>query len=518
MNIDEDQQASPDGEPKDTNRPTRVLHIGNIANNAYLNARILNERGFGCTAVSYDYTHIMGCPEWEDADFDEFPADQANPDWNSINLNGFKRPDWFVSGPLIDCLEKLVGNETSGTVLGHARRTERVRRLISRTSVAMKKNRFISKLPWKNLALRLTYRCEAFVRRQINRVRGLAARLSRMGRDPYAGVAVPLGTEKMDCTPYIGVLPAWKAALSNFDIVIGYGLDGFIPLLAGKKPYLAFEHGTIRSFPFEDTPLGRRCAAAYRNATGALITNCDNRVAAERLGLDHYRFVPHPVNEIPPDHARVEQLQADLRGELDAEFLVFHPARQHWDPEVRHPNWEKGNDILIRGFAEFLEQTDRKAGLVMVRWGKSLEQTDALLRELGIEDRVKWVEPLPHRRMSEMVLATEVVADQFHIGAFGSLTPKGLMLGRPVLLKLDEEVHEWCFEEMPPVINTATPGEVAAGLLEMRTNPDRYRELAEASSRWYQQYHSNDLIARVLGEEIDLAIRKVASETPEAGA
>ena len=45
-------------------RAPRVLHIGNIANNAYLNAKILNRRGFECDVICYDYYHIMGCPEW----------------------------------------------------------------------------------------------------------------------------------------------------------------------------------------------------------------------------------------------------------------------------------------------------------------------------------------------------------------------------------------------------------------------------------------------------------------------
>ena len=52
-------------------RPLRVLHIGNIANNAYNNARIQRQRGIDAYVLSFDYYHIMATPEWEDADFTE---------------------------------------------------------------------------------------------------------------------------------------------------------------------------------------------------------------------------------------------------------------------------------------------------------------------------------------------------------------------------------------------------------------------------------------------------------------
>lgn len=52
------------------NRPLRVLHIGNIANNAYNNALIQRRFGIEADVICYNYYHVMGCPEWEAASFD----------------------------------------------------------------------------------------------------------------------------------------------------------------------------------------------------------------------------------------------------------------------------------------------------------------------------------------------------------------------------------------------------------------------------------------------------------------
>src|SRR5947208_15635590 len=73
-------------------RPLRVLHIGNIANNAYNNAKIQRERNIDADVLSFDYYHIMASPEWEDADFAGKINDDFFPDWWAVDLKGFRRP------------------------------------------------------------------------------------------------------------------------------------------------------------------------------------------------------------------------------------------------------------------------------------------------------------------------------------------------------------------------------------------------------------------------------------------
>src|SRR5439155_5324336 len=89
-----------------TEKPVRILYIGNIANNAYLSAKILNGAGFDCDVLCYDYYHVMGCPEWEDADFTGSVNENA-PKWETVDLQDFQRPRWFAQGPLRVCINYL---------------------------------------------------------------------------------------------------------------------------------------------------------------------------------------------------------------------------------------------------------------------------------------------------------------------------------------------------------------------------------------------------------------------------
>jgi glycosyltransferase involved in cell wall biosynthesis len=87
-------------------RPLRVLHIGNIANNAYNNARIQRQYGIEADVICPDYYHVMGTPEWEDGGLTT-SVNPMLPDWWATNLKGFKRPNWYVQGPLTLCIEYL---------------------------------------------------------------------------------------------------------------------------------------------------------------------------------------------------------------------------------------------------------------------------------------------------------------------------------------------------------------------------------------------------------------------------
>jgi hypothetical protein len=431
-----------------------AIHLGNVANNGYLNAKLLNARGWRCEVVSNDYTHVMGCPEWEDADFNAEHLDEFKPDWSSAGLGEFLRPKWFVDGSFDACAARLG----------------------SRHGLPPRAARSLAGRAWRRVACRAPWLGDlmggrhpmfhAFRRRERHRVVGLV----------MAG-------------------SAFREALGLADLVIGYGTSGWIPRAAGV-PYVALEHGTIRHLPFADSFEGRMCRDVYRSAAHVLITNCDNDEAARRLELASWSFVPHPVNEVDPSVHAAEVLRRSVCEKLACDFVVLHPPRQHWDPAVRHPDWEKGNDIFIRGFADFVRRTGARAGCVMVSWGQSLDASRSLLAELGVAERVAWIPIQPGLRLGEWMQASDVVADQFWLGAFGSLTPKAMRLARPVLLNLNEERHRWCFPELPPVLNSRTSAEVSANLEWCWRDRAAMREFGASAAAWYRRHHSNDVIAR----------------------
>lgn len=455
-------------------RKPRVLHIGNIANNAYLNSKILNGLGIDSDVMCGPYYHIMGYPHWEDADFSGDWGDDFNPDWNRAGAASFKSPIWFAQGPYKECITLLV--ERYG-----------------------EKNRSGMWLP----VLVFIMRVSCYLHRRVPVLRRVLDFFNRHVLLMFYPQDVVKSVESGSCRTadmcsiirQCGEIMSMRKLISLYDVVIGYATAGAIPLDAGKRPYCAFEHGTIRKLPFEDTVAGRQCAEVYKRADYCFITNCDNITAARRLGLQNYTFIPHPVNEDIMVEQESERLREDLRRELRADFILFHPPRQHWEAK-RDPDWEKGNDYLIRGFADFVKTVDPRGAAVFVDWGLKVEESKALLIQLGVADRVKWVRPLPNVQMIKYVKATDALADQFFLGAFGSTMPKALLHGSPALIYLDEERHRWCFPELPPVLNVRTPEEICEALKRLYLDTDFRNDLVARGRIWYEKYHSNAVIGK----------------------
>jgi glycosyltransferase involved in cell wall biosynthesis len=467
-------------------RSPTALHIGNIANAAYLNARMLNEAGIDCDVLCYEYYHIMGCPEWESAVFDPNGVDPDRPLWSRIDLHGFERPRWFAQGSLGSCIDYLIARRTK------SERADALWRQLEREQADPEQPEAYSAENGES-----NYSSAAIE----SRIGDLAAAFrSDFPLRPDQLSAEELAGTFFFSAQYFGRL---RHLCSLYDVVIGYSTDGIVPLAVGKRPYIAYEHGTIRALPFEDNTDGRLCALTYSRADLSFITNCDTVIAAGKLQLEDYRFVPHPINEHVVAAPEPGSLRQQLCRDLGADFLVFHPSRQHWEAQ-RHPSWEKGNDIFLKGFARFVKTAHPRAAAILVDWGKTVAESRALIKELGIADHVLWIPPQNAAGMAAYIKASDVLADQFFLGAWGSTMPRALYLGTPAIIYVNESIHRWCFSEMPPIVNADSSDTVHAGLCRLADEGCR-RELGAAGRAWYDQNHSNKIIT----EGFSRAIRDV---------
>jgi glycosyltransferase involved in cell wall biosynthesis len=500
-------------------RAPRILHIGNVGNNGYNNAKLLNRAGLDCDTLCYDYYHIMGCPEWEDADFHGDIKSDFYPTWEGVDLRGFQRPRWFAQGPLLTCIDYLLARREGRTADAEAlwARMRDEREGICSTLRGDTRPSFFVRA-WK-LALKVFRKfrygpillaLKSAVFRKVTIALGMSrfvARVDRLCRvfpkyfPDRADRLVPI-----EFSDYIRSFPCWERLIRQYDLVVGYATDGIYPLMVGNAPYVAFEHGTIRNIPFEPTAQGRLCALTYRLCDVAFVTNCDNNLA-----IPHYKWVPHPINEDEHPTTEPARVRREVRAKLNTDFVIFHPSRHHWDAK-RDTSWDKGNDILIDGFARFVREVCPTAGAVFVEWGQTLKQTRELLARHGVEKNVLWIQPQPTARMNAYILASDVLADQFCIGTFGGIMPKGLLFGTPNLIYLEENVHRWCLPELPPVLNTRTPDEVFAALKRLYEDRAFAQQVADDGRAWYARYHSSQVIVEAFRDAVRDAVARTGKE------
>jgi glycosyltransferase involved in cell wall biosynthesis len=502
-------------------RPLRVLHLGNVANNAYNNAKIQRQRGIEADVACWDYYHVMGSPEWEDADYEGDVGDPFFPDWRRVDLRGYRRPRWFAQGRL-DSVQRYFAARRDGRRLAAAflwRRLAFERWLLCRSTPTVRATARLARTAhrWRlRIANRARMAGAVAVAAGNGDLRGTGTRALALVRPaeqaPGARTVVRPGSAGLadrtlaryrelfptgapmteeDLVEYLPGLPRWHDLMRRYDVVQAYSTDPIIPVLCGLDRYAAYEHGTLRATPFGDDWQARVCALGYREASVVFVTNSDVVPATRRLGLDPDRLVklPHAV-----DSDRLlafADAHAHLAPRSGAEVTFVAPSRQDWvDGD---PSWTKGNDRALRAFA-LLRDRGFAFRVLLAEWGRDLGSTRVLIDELDLAEHVEWIPPLRKRALWEAYLRSHAVLDQFVLAAIGGVAFEAMALGRRVITALDLDAARAFFGEAPALLPASEPGEIADAMAAVIADPLDDAGLGRRARDWFASFHSADRI------------------------
>lgn len=452
----------------------RSLHVSNIANVAYGYAKILLGRQHDVRVLCHDYGHVMSQPEWEDVLLD--PAD-FQEEWNfhknTANFGGYRRPEWYVSEPVVDPFGNL-----------SKLRTTILKLLARRFPLAAR--RHLEPIYYKGMELRhrIIHRNTpvATIEDDLEQVVQRLVRASREFGPEWEVSEFALRR----FAPYAG----WMSHHSrDRDVVLANALSPIYSMIAGDRPYIGIEIGILREIPFGASPLSRVLWLAFKLANHVIITNPDNRKFAEEAGIERFTFCPHPVDDALFSPGEDSALRAELHERHGPGLLLLAPARQNWEL--------KGNDKMFRAFARCVEG-GMDATLLVPAWGQDIEQSKRLIESLGLGGRVHWLPPLPEQWLARYYRAVDIVLDQFNLGVFGLITPKAMSAGKPVLTSYDPAVNAWAFPEAPPLLPCSSEEEIQQALMRLAGDADLRARTGARSRDWVMAWHSRKVVGETL--------------------
>lgn len=460
----------------------RVLHLGNIAGNGYQNAKFQRRKGIEAYVLSYNYHYCIGQPEWEDGEFEGPITNEDFPDWPAMNVRNFERPAWFDDITTLDIRFTL---EAALEAL-----------VLQQPSVLRKKlYRFLDRLlSWKHSS-------NNTAADRFNALFGLSsgmilapehARVINCCMRLYARTYghLPSSLSPSDVLTYMRETPEYRKVLAGYDVIQAYSTDTIHTMLVQNgRPFIAFDHGNMREIPWEDTARGRMLQLSYQAAFWIFLTNPDTVKSAKNLKLDRYSFLPHPVDDTRFQPTESSELRESLKSRYQCEAIWFAPARHNWEL--------KGNDIMIRAF----ERVGRRLNAVLIfcDWGQEMDKSRALIDELKLSDRIVWIPPVGKMKLRDYYNASDLVLDQFTLGVFGSTAPEVMACARPVVIYFNPAYHEWCFEEMPPVLHARTVDQLTQVLETVGADPASQQAVGQKGRAWFLKYHSWD---RVAGQQL----------------
>jgi glycosyltransferase involved in cell wall biosynthesis len=349
--------------------------------------------------------------------------------------------------------------------------------------------------------------------------------------------------KKAYLTPSTIVAP-WRSELveelSTCDVVV---VSGFGPVFSQwvRKPSCFFvTGGDLACAPFPWTFRFQHRGVKAKLVTGALgawqrrgilamseiwtqpyspYVNALRRLTVEPRRVSSTYFpVVIDTQKFRFDHTAADSPEPTIRRLVaDYDFILFHPSRLMINPhpDLRATGQWKQNDLLFRGFAEFLRRTSaRRAVLVMPDRALSpdIDLARDEVRRLGIENHVLWIKaPEAHGftrdELVRLYCVSHVVADDFGIGWFGGVALEALSVGRPLLTYVDEQVMSKLYP-WHPMLSANSADAIADWLTKLYHEPDWRQAIGLKGRQWIELFHSADAAGHTYVKRIEeLALR-----------
>lgn len=272
-----------------------------------------------------------------------------------------------------------------------------------------------------------------------------------------------------------------------------------VTILAGSDLtyYASSDLAEIRSLPwprdFKETDEGRKEMAL-----------ADDLVKRQREGIASsmaVSYFPSGINpdgdriftEIEADHLRTFMVYQAATDEVryspppnNARVRTFCATRLTWGkllPQRTGLDY-KGSDIMIRGIGVFYRKTGIPLDVHLVRKGDNIAETEALVKECGLESQVTWHDEMSLMEIWRQFRLSDIIFEQ--LGDHSMIGMAGLdafATGRPLIANGRQEVD---FFKLP-VCQAKTPEEVAAQLETLARDPALRAEIGRANRLYAEQ-------------------------------
>lgn len=242
-----------------------------------------------------------------------------------------------------------------------------------------------------------------------------------------------------------------------------------------------------------------RIRRALRGARALILPNVDllweraYRALIQRQKIAGIGLVVD-TNLFRPSGAAVPPPVAKLREHYD--LVLFQATRQIWTERGRRGvgGYSYGNDLLFRGLAGAVRDGASACLLVVDKKSACTAASRALVRELGIEDHVVWIDQMPRHELVGYYQHSDVAVDAFYAGGFGSAALEAMACGAPVLMHLHREGNRALFGEVAPVLEASSAEDVRAAINRYASAKSELQDLGASAVEFVRRHHAHDVV------------------------
>jgi len=206
-------------------------------------------------------------------------------------------------------------------------------------------------------------------------------------------------------------------------------------------------------------------------------------------------FLPHCIDA--KDYGQLLKERGKSKKTISRKWGVenyfFSSTRHVWVGDWKNLTDNKRNDIMVRGYAKYLQNTeDSRSKLIMVEKGRDVGATQRLCRELGISDSVEWVHEMPRNELDMYYRGASICLGQFGIPVITYSILEPLANGSIGISFFNAPTAVPFYETYPPVFNTRDPNEIALIMDKIMSDQGGRDEFSHESWLWIKRNCSEE--------------------------
>lgn len=184
-----------------------------------------------------------------------------------------------------------------------------------------------------------------------------------------------------------------------------------------------------------------------------------------------------------------------LLAETRLQRFIFSPTRHIWSGALRNETDNKGNDIILHAFQQFLARSeDVTTQLVLVKKGPDWSATVDLAHELRIEKRTVFVEEMTREQLTIYYAAAELCLGQFGTPVLTYAAVEPLAVATPSASYFHNNAPT-IYSHIPPIFNTNSPNDLCAFISHMLTDNRARRSMSIQSWCWANRNCSHPVVS-----------------------
>lgn len=156
---------------------------------------------------------------------------------------------------------------------------------------------------------------------------------------------------------------------------------------------------------------------------------------------------------------------------------------------------EKKVEILLRAILLVRGQVPRVV-LALAGFGSERDNWEKLIRDLGLQDNVKFVGALDKPQLAKLFQASDVFAIASSIESQGMVALQAMACGLPVVGVNGRALPEYVNEENGFIVPIDDYRQMAEALVKLLNNPERSRALGQVGREKVQKYSKQNITKR----------------------